>query len=569
MVFVSDHIYAPPFIGDTGAGGKIGYVPAPAAGDAAAGKFLKADATWGTPGGGGFPGGANKSVQYNNAGAFGGAAAFEVNTATGNVNIPTGAAIEFSAVPSIIAQTALENFYDGGGGNFTGTGTHNFGTGAGVLTNLTNGTDNCGIGHNALNGTLGGYQNAAMGSGALTSNTTGHDNFGFGFAALNSCVTGSSNVAIGSQTMQLVVTPQQSIAIGTQALSNASSASNIVAIGRISGIVNTSGADWVGVGSSALSGNTSGGQNVAVGAFSLTANTTNYENVAIGYGALFNADAADNTAVGWQSGIAITSGNNNSLFGSTTGGVTTGNQNIVIGASCNPPSATANGGMSIGNIIYGTGNTSTGGTVSAGKIGVGIKAPQARLHVQTDAAATVGVIVEGTGTATGDLIEWQDSSANVLSFVDATGWPAWSQGNKSVTTQFDATNTATLATVTGLSVSVLASGIYTFRAVLHVAADTVAGWKTAIAGTATATNVIWQTEAVSDTTNALAVSARDTTMGNSQSAAADANYFITIEGTIKVNAAGTLLVQFAQKTATPVTTSSVLVGSTFMVTRIS
>ncbi len=39
--------------GDAGAGGTKGLVPAPAAGDAAAGKFLKADATWAVPAGGG------------------------------------------------------------------------------------------------------------------------------------------------------------------------------------------------------------------------------------------------------------------------------------------------------------------------------------------------------------------------------------------------------------------------------------------------------------------------------------------------------------------------------------
>lgn len=40
-------------VGDTGSGGTKGFVPAPAAGDAAAGKFLKADATWAVPSGGG------------------------------------------------------------------------------------------------------------------------------------------------------------------------------------------------------------------------------------------------------------------------------------------------------------------------------------------------------------------------------------------------------------------------------------------------------------------------------------------------------------------------------------
>lgn len=61
-------------VGDFGAGGVKGLVPAPAAGDAAANRFLKADGTWTTPpgGGGGSPGGSNTQVQYNNGGSFGG-----------------------------------------------------------------------------------------------------------------------------------------------------------------------------------------------------------------------------------------------------------------------------------------------------------------------------------------------------------------------------------------------------------------------------------------------------------------------------------------------------------------
>jgi hypothetical protein len=37
------------FVGDSGSGGTSGLVPAPASGDAAAGKFLKADGTFATP----------------------------------------------------------------------------------------------------------------------------------------------------------------------------------------------------------------------------------------------------------------------------------------------------------------------------------------------------------------------------------------------------------------------------------------------------------------------------------------------------------------------------------------
>lgn len=43
----------PTMVGDAGAGGTKGAVPAPAAGDAAAGKFLKADGTWAAPAGSG------------------------------------------------------------------------------------------------------------------------------------------------------------------------------------------------------------------------------------------------------------------------------------------------------------------------------------------------------------------------------------------------------------------------------------------------------------------------------------------------------------------------------------
>lgn len=39
-------VSAPIFVGDSGSGGTAGLAPAPASGDAAAGKFLKADGTW-------------------------------------------------------------------------------------------------------------------------------------------------------------------------------------------------------------------------------------------------------------------------------------------------------------------------------------------------------------------------------------------------------------------------------------------------------------------------------------------------------------------------------------------
>lgn len=60
-------------VGDSGSGGTRGLVPAPAAGDAAAGKFLKADGSWSAP-----------------AGGSGGGADIEIRTASATVTIPDG-----------------------------------------------------------------------------------------------------------------------------------------------------------------------------------------------------------------------------------------------------------------------------------------------------------------------------------------------------------------------------------------------------------------------------------------------------------------------------------------------
>lgn len=61
------------FVGDSGAGGTKGMAPAPAAGDAAAAKFLKADGTWAVPAGSGS--GSVQSVAVATANGFAGSVA--------------------------------------------------------------------------------------------------------------------------------------------------------------------------------------------------------------------------------------------------------------------------------------------------------------------------------------------------------------------------------------------------------------------------------------------------------------------------------------------------------------
>lgn len=134
------------------------------------------------------------------------------------------------------------------------------------------------------------------------------------------------------------------------------------------------------------------------------------------------------------------------------------------------------------------------------------------------------------------------------------------------TAQFDKT-TATLANVTGMTVNVLAAGVYTFTARLFVDTDVIGGHQYAISGTATATAIKYQVNSINNATNTFAITSRQTAMAGAIGEASGTTYYTEISGMITVNAAGTLTVQFAQNIANG--TSSVLTGSSFEVTPVS
>lgn len=146
--------------------------------------------------------------------------------------------------------------------------------------------------------------------------------------------------------------------------------------------------------------------------------------------------------------------------------------------------------------------------------------------------------------------------------VPAGQWLRVPSERSRVTVQFDKTD-VTLANITGLSINVLAGRTYKFRAVLFVDADAAGGHKYAIAGTATATAIIYQINSLDNTALAHKIASRQTALGGNAGENSGTVYKTEIEGLITVNAAGTLTVQFAQNVATG--TSSVLVGSYFTV----
>ena len=114
----------PAFSGIVGAAGR-GVTPTTAGGDAAAGKFLKADGTWAIPpGAGGAPGGADTQVQFNDGGVFGGDPGLTYNAGTGTLssneikvsNIAVSRALTTNGVGKITesATTATELGYVNG-----------------------------------------------------------------------------------------------------------------------------------------------------------------------------------------------------------------------------------------------------------------------------------------------------------------------------------------------------------------------------------------------------------------------------------------------------------------------
>lgn len=199
------------------------------------------------------------------------------------------------------------------------------------------------------------------------------------------------------------------------------------------------------------------------------------------------------------------------------------------------------------NNVAGTYTDALGTSVGGGGTGTAINA--------------AGLDLINTGTVT-----WRASSGGAvdtsLSRVAAgvmggvTTWVQNAPAVSRVSTQFDKTNTS-LANVTGLSSPLKAGRTYKFVASLPVTADAVGGYKVAVSGTCTATAIYYDVTVV--TTGVAPSLSRQTALDGATGGILGTTVRIWIEGTITVNAAGTLTIQFAQNAANG--TSSVLVGA--------
>lgn len=244
-----------------------------------------------------------------------------------------------------------------------------------------------GSGEEGLGNVYIGYQ-----SGKSTATHHTIRNTAVGYGTLSVIETGNGqNSAFGFQALNLVTTGTKNTAVGVVALSKVTSGASNVGIGVSAGREITTGTGNVAIGLDTMRGVTTQGANTAVGGSALTANA-GADNTAIGSNSLFTSTAGDeNTALGSLSLFSATTGAKNIAVGYRSGfALTTGSNNILIGHNIDPPSNTANGQLSIGNLIFGTGVDGTTTTVSSGSVGIGVATPVtgSRLDVRGHLALT-------------------------------------------------------------------------------------------------------------------------------------------------------------------------------------
>lgn len=218
-------------------------------------------------------------------------------------------------------------------------------------------------------------------------------NFYFGNSG-NLTGTGEGNTAIGNGSFVANTTGHDNVALGSVALQS-----------------NQDGNNNLGIGTAALLSNVSGTNNVAIGLTAMLANTSGAYNVAVGADALHAVQASGNIGIGLNAGNGQTSGNYNTYIGFACGSnQTAGSNNLTIGSSIDVVNATGSNQLNIGNMIFGTSIDGTGGTISSGAIGIGVKAPAEVLDVAGNvkavkfkpASTTAGkaTLVAGTVTVT-------------------------------------------------------------------------------------------------------------------------------------------------------------------------
>lgn len=242
--------------------------------------------------------------------------------------------------------------------------------------------------HNTFIGGYAGYSNTngywltAVGWGALYYNvgTRAATNTAFGGLSLHNNTDGQANTGSGYRTLYGNTLGDFNTAMGMRAMGQGNTTgSHNTSVGYVS-LFDNNGDEMTVMGSLACNGCLTATTSCAIGVESLRFDTAAIACVAVGHGAARGSGAyvAENiVCVGFDAGRNISTGaHGNILIGYKAGDViTTGAYNIVIGRECDPPSATSNNTLCIGNLIYGTGLNDINTNISTGSISIGTKTP--------------------------------------------------------------------------------------------------------------------------------------------------------------------------------------------------
>jgi hypothetical protein len=182
------------------------------------------------------------------------------------------------------------------------------------------------------------------------------------------------------------------------------------------------------------------------------------------------------------------------------------------------------------------------------------------------AAANKGLVCDGSTNITG-LTLTNPTLAGTITGVTSTAGVGSTQCAR-VSAQTDVTSSTTLTAITGLAISLLAGATYAIQVYIPVTATATPGAKFSLdtSDTLTATSISYAGTLFNATTPA--ASSVTTTLGNAVASVAGAGTYAILDGTIVVNAAGTLVVKIAQNTSNGTATSA-LVNGYMQVTRIA
>lgn len=557
-------------------------------------------------GGGGTPGSPSLSVQYNNAGSFGGMAGTSWEN-TGQ-SLTMGTATVLASEPILNLSQTWNNLTTTAASGTGTTATISFAaqpvaiavgsliTVAGVTPSGYNATS---VAVTASTTSSVSYANATTGAqtvaGTVTSQFTG---FKFNVVNTNS-LTGSliANWSVGG-TSEFQVTPLGEIlaADGTnlkmltwggdnkRGVRAGSGGIELWDANAALGLATSSGS--VSLGAETTTFNWPAGSNQGVALLKEQANGTEVDlawaNVAHPQGIrLYNTrDSGTGLPTNYERGIMDWNSATNVFTIGTQSGGTGSNRQLQLVANGgtfirNTTASTPAVGFDFGNagsVSYTFGPRGSGTAYTAGNT----------FSFANGAGSSTGLVLGTGGVTTQAFYGFSTSAfgevpdlslarvaAKVSSFGDgaanANGWYQWG-GQARVTADVTQTSTTALANVAGLTVNVAAGRTYSFEADLSWTDAAAGGIQAAIAGTATATNIIYDGWVIDSGANGIKGNAQATALGTAvaNTTTTGTAGHLTISGTITVNAAGTLTVQSAQNTSNA-TSTTIKRGSRFLV----